>query len=37
MHLLVGNTCKQKKLTIPFGPKVVLTKSAIAIAPTNDA
>lgn len=24
-------------LTIPFGPKVVLTKSAIAIAPTNDA
>jgi hypothetical protein len=26
-----------KILTIPFGPKVVLTKSAIAIPPINDA
>lgn len=26
-----------KSFTIPFGPKVVLTKSAIAIAPINDA
>ena len=25
------------ELTIPLGPNVVLTKSAIAIAPTNDA
>lgn len=23
--------------TIPFGPRVVFTKSAMAIAPTNDA
>lgn len=25
-----------KILSIPFGPRVVLTKSATAIAPTND-
>lgn len=31
------STSNTKEHTIPFGPNVVLTKSAIAIAPTKDA
>jgi len=27
---------KREKKTIPFGPRVVFTKSATAIAPTNE-
>lgn len=32
----VGSPTLYKILSIPFGPSVVLTRSATAIAPTND-
>jgi hypothetical protein len=37
LHQHVISMCKIWKHTIPFGPNVVLTKSAIAMAPTKDA
>ena len=34
--LVVGSPTLWRILSIPLGPKVVLTRSATAIAPTND-
>ena len=36
LFLAIGSPTLYKILSIPLGPKVVLTRSAMAIAPTND-